>query len=61
MDGISDLLEFLKYVLGCAYISDLKTKTYKDKAKRILNQLESNEYSFKEIQDALNYINTTLE
>jgi hypothetical protein len=33
MNGISDLLEFLKYILGCTYISDLKTKNYNVKAK----------------------------
>lgn len=61
MDEISDLLEFLKYVLGCAYISDLKTKDYKDKAKQILNQLETNEYSSNQIQYVLDYIDATLE
>ena len=56
-----DLLEFLKYIIGCDYISDLKTKNYNVRAKEILNQLASSEYSLNQIQNALNYIDTTLE
>lgn len=33
-----DLLEFLKYILGCTYISDLKNETYNAKAKLIFEK-----------------------
>lgn len=36
MNKYFDLLDFLKYILGCTYISDLKTENYIIKARLIL-------------------------
>lgn len=51
-----DLLEFLKYILGCTYISDLKNETYNSKAKLIFEKMDLEEYSFEQIKDAYKYI-----
>lgn len=51
-----DLLDFLKYILGCTYISDLRTKPYNNKAKLIFNKLNLKEYSYEQIIDAFKYI-----
>ena len=51
-----DLFEFLKYILGCTYISDLKVNPYRDKAKLILSKLNLNNFSFKQLLDVVQYI-----
>lgn len=51
-----DLLEFLKYILGCEYISDLKTEPYKTKVKMLFEHLDLNYFSLNQIKDAINYI-----
>lgn len=55
-----DLLEFLKYILGCTYMSDLRIEPYNTKAKLILEQLDFGYYSLDQIKDAIEYIDTTL-
>ena len=50
------LLEFLKYILGCEYISDLKNEPYNIKAKLILRQLNLKTYSQNQINDVVEYI-----
>lgn len=55
-----ELLEFLKYILGCTYISDLKTEPYNTKAKLILKQLNLKKYSFNQVKDAFEYLNKIL-
>ena len=57
----TDLLEFLKYILGCAYISDLRINPYRDKAKLILSYLNLNRFSFKQLVDTFKYIYTNLK
>lgn len=52
----SDLLEFLKYILDCTYISDLRTETYNTKAKLMLKFMNLKKYSIKQINNALEYI-----
>ena len=56
MDNNSDLLEFLKYILGCTYISDLRNDSYNTKAKLLFKQLKLKKYSLKQIKDAFDYI-----
>jgi hypothetical protein len=51
-----NLLEFLKYILGCTYISDLRFEPYNTKAKLILQFLNRKEYSISQIKDALEYL-----
>ena len=51
-----DLLEFLKYILGCTYISDLRTGAYNVKAKLILNFLNLKKYPINQVEDAFEYI-----
>lgn len=51
-----ELLEFLKYILGCTYISDLKTDPYNDRAKLLLKHLNLNKYSLYQINDAFIYL-----
>ena len=51
-----DLFEFLKYVLGCTYVSDLKTEPYNTRAKLILKLINTNRYSDKQVEDIVNYI-----
>lgn len=52
----NDLLEFLKYTLGCTYISDLRTEGYNYKAKLILSKLDFRNYSLKQIAEAYKYV-----
>ncbi len=54
----SDLFEFLKYILGCTYISDLRTKPYNDRAKSILKLLNLNKYPLNQVEEAFEYICT---
>ena len=52
-----DLLEILKYILGCTYISDLRVEHYyNDNAKLILNYLDLKRYSQKQLKDVFEYI-----
>ncbi len=55
---MSDLLEFLKYVLNCTYISDLRTETYNIRAKEILDKFDPAYYSLNQIKDAIEYVYT---
>lgn len=52
----NDLLGFLKYTLGCTYISDLRIENYNTKAKLILSKLDFRNYSLKQITEAYKYI-----
>ena len=52
----SDLFDFLKYILSCTYISDLKFDPYKNKVKLILKQLNLKKYSSKQVDDMFEYI-----
>lgn len=56
MDKDSDLLEFLKYILGCTYISDLRSDPYNTKAKLLLKQLRLKKYSRNQIKEVFDYI-----
>lgn len=51
-----DLFDFLKYILGCTYISDLRTEPYNAKARLILDKLNLNKYPINQTKDAVNYI-----
>jgi hypothetical protein len=55
-----DLLEFLQYIVGCDYISDLKNEPYNSKAKLLLSQLDVSYYSLNQIKDATEYIYSIL-
>ena len=56
MDTDLDLLEFLRYILGCTYISDLRTDPYNTKARLILKFLNFKKYPISQIQDAFEYL-----
>lgn len=56
MNEEMDLLDFLKYVLGCTQISDLRIDTYNNRAKIILDNLDLRYYSLNSIRDAIEYI-----
>ena len=49
-------LEFLRYILGCDYISDLRIEPYNTKAKLLLNNLGIRQYSLNQIHKAIEYI-----
>ena len=57
MDDKLDLFEFLKYVLDCDYISDLRTEPYNNRARLILDRLDLTSYSQHVIKDITEYIN----
>lgn len=52
----SDLLEFLKYILSCTYISDLIIEPYNTKARLLLKQLNLEKYPIYQIKDAFEYL-----
>lgn len=56
-DNEIELLEYLKNILGCTYISDLKIEPYNTKAKSLLELLRSNNLN-EQIKYALAYINS---
>lgn len=51
-----DLLEFLQYILGCTYISDLRFEPYNTKAKVLLKNIKLRKYSLKQIKDTIQYL-----
>lgn len=51
-----DLLEFLKYILGCTYISDLRTEPYNTKAKIVLKFLNLKKYPISQVKDTFEYL-----
>ena len=54
-----DLLEFLQYILGCTYISDLRIEPYNSKAKILLDRLNCGYYTLSEITDCMEYLHET--
>jgi hypothetical protein len=54
-----DIFEFLKYILGCEYISDLKFEPYNTKAKIILKFLNLKKYPKNQIRDIFKYLYNT--
>lgn len=56
-----DIFDFLKYILDCTYISDLRTQPYNTKAKLILERLYFNDYSVNDIRDAFEYLYTNIK
>ena len=56
-----DLLEFLKYILSCEYISDLRTEPYNAKAKLILEKIDIRNFSLNQIKDTIEYVYSSFE
>ena len=52
----SDLFEFLKYILGCTYISDLRIEPYNTKAKLLLSKFDLRKHSLNHVKDVFQYI-----
>lgn len=51
------LLEFLSWVLGCEFLSDLHFEPYYAKAVILLEKLNLKDYSYEEIMEAKEYLN----
>lgn len=51
-----DIFDFLKHILGCTYISDLRTEPYNTKAKLILERLDLKKYPNNQVIDIFGYI-----
>ena len=51
-----DLLEFIQHIIGCEYISDLRSEDYNERARHLLDKLDHSYYSFDSIKDALEYL-----
>lgn len=51
-----DLLDYLRSIVGCEYISDLRTTLYNSKAKILFEHLDLNYYPLNQIKDAIIYI-----
>ena len=51
-----DLLDFMQYIVGCEYHSDLKTYDYNEKGKLLLERLNLIHFSFDSIKDAIEYL-----
>ena len=54
-----NLLEFIQYIVGCEYLSDLRSDIYNDKAILLLQQLDLTQYSFNSVIDAIEYLSQT--
>jgi hypothetical protein len=55
-----ELLEFLKYVLGCMQISDLRKEPYNTKAKAVFERLDLTHFSLTQIRDTTEYLYTEI-
>jgi hypothetical protein len=55
-DNQISLLEFIKEVLGCKYISDLRREPLNSRAKLLWSKLDLSHYSLYEICNASQYI-----
>ncbi len=51
------LLEFLCWVLGCEFLSDLHFEPYYSKAVMLLERLDLRNYSYQEINEVKEYLN----
>lgn len=51
------LLEFLGWVLGCEFLSDLHFEPYYSKAIILLEKLDLKDYSYEEIMETKEYLN----
>jgi hypothetical protein len=51
------LLEFLSWILGCEFLSDLHVEPYHFKAIILLGRLNLKNYSHEEINEAKSYLN----
>ncbi len=51
------LLEFLSWVLGCEFLSDLHFEPYYSKAVILLGKLNLKDYSYQEINEVQKYLN----
>lgn len=51
------LLEFLSWVLGCKFLSDLHFEPYHSKAIMLLERLDLRNYSYQEINEVKEYLN----
>lgn len=60
MNDNLDLLEFLKYVLGCMQISDLRTEPYNTRAKTIFEKLDLTHFSLNQVKDTIEYLNNKI-
>lgn len=52
------LLESIKEICGCFYLSDLHYFPYNVIAKALFNSMDLKKYNLKDISDAYNYIFT---
>lgn len=55
-----DLLELLRYTIGCTYISDLRTEPYNAKARLVLRQFNLKKFPCNQISDVFEYIYSPL-
>lgn len=60
MNDCTDLFELLKNLVCCTYISDLRTDPYNAKAQLLLNSLDLDRYSTRQVKDVCKYIGVTL-
>ena len=51
-----DLLEFLQYIIGCTYISDLKCTACRKKVEMLLKHLNLKHWQLNQLKDVINYI-----
>lgn len=50
------LLDLLQFILGCDYLSDLKTEPYNKKAKIIFENLDLTKFSLSNVKDTILYL-----
>ena len=51
-----ELLDFIHFIVGCTYVSDLRKEPYNTKARILLNNIRLNKFSLNQIVDAIKYI-----
>lgn len=56
MKNDREILEELRYLVGCDYISDLRFGYYLDEARSYFKNLDYSKYKDKDVMDAFHYI-----
>ena len=51
-----DLLEDIRTIIGCAFISDLRYEPFNDRAKKLISIIDLEAYPFADITDAVAYL-----
>lgn len=53
---MEDLLEDIRTIIGCEFISDLRYEPFNNRARKLISILDLESYPFADITDAVSYL-----